>query len=90
MLPRVIGAVIYDLGRGLAGLINVFNPELVVIGGKLQMAGDYLMLPVRSTVKRLAQNIVSRDTTIRFSKLGRQAACAGDCMLSRSKLLGVL
>ena len=40
--------------------------------------------------KKLAQNIVNRDTSIKFTKLGRQAACVGDCMLSRSKLLGVL
>ena len=78
------------LGRGLAGLINIFNPELVVIGGKLTIGGDYLMLPLKSNVKKVAQNIVNRDTTIKFSKLGRQASCIGDCMLSRSKLLGVL
>ena len=87
---EVVEEIGATLGRGLAGLINVFNPELVVIGGKLAMAGDYLMLPLRSNVKKLAQNIVNRDTTIKFSKLGRQAACVGDCMLSRSKLLGVL
>ena len=48
------------------------------------------MLNVRSTVKKLAQNIVNQDTSIKFSKLGREAAAIGDCMLSRSKLLGVL
>ena len=90
MAINVVEEIGANLGRGIAGLINVLNPELVVIGGKLAMAGDYLMLPVKSTVKKLAQNIVNRDTTIKFSKLGRQAACVGDCMLSRSKLLGVL
>ena len=87
---EVVEEIGATLGRGLAGLINVFNPELVVIGGKLSMAGDYLMLPLKSNVKKLAQNIVNRDTSIKFTKLGRQAACVGDCMLSRSKLLGVL
>lgn len=78
------------LGRGIAGLINIFNPELVVIGGKMAVAGDYLMLPVRSAVKKYAQNFVGKDTSIKFSKLGREAAPIGACMLSRSKLLGVL
>ena len=79
-----------NLGRGLAGLINVFNPQLVVLGGKMAMAGDYLLLPVRSAVKRHAQTIANQDTAIKFSKLRNQAAPIGDCMLSRSHLLGII
>ena len=79
-----------NLGRGLAGLINVFNPQLVVLGGKVSMAGDYLLLAVRSAVKRHAQTIANQDTAIKFSKLRNQAAPIGDCMLSRSHLLGIL
>ena len=79
-----------NLGRGLAGLINVFNPQLVVIGGKMAMAGDYLLLPVRATVKRLAQNIAGRDTAIKFTRLKSEAAPIGAAMLSRSRLLGIL
>jgi len=79
-----------NLGRGLAGLINVFNPQLVVIGGKMAMAGDYLLLPIRSAVKRHAQTIANQDTAIRFTKLRNEAAPIGDCMLSRSHLLGII
>jgi Transcriptional regulator/sugar kinase len=79
-----------NLGRGLAGLINVFNPQLVVLGGKVSMAGDYLLLAVRSAVKRHAQTIANQDTAIKFSKLRNQAAPIGDCMLSRSHLLGII
>ena len=79
-----------NLGRGLAGLINVFNPQLVVLGGKMAMAGDYLLLAVRSAVKRHAQTIANQDTAIKFSKLRNQAAPIGDCMLSRSHLLGII
>ena len=79
-----------NLGRGLAGLINVFNPQLVVLGGKMSMAGDYLLLAVRSAVKRHAQTIANQDTAIKFSKLRNQAAPIGDCMLSRSHLLGII
>lgn len=87
---EVVEEIASTLGRGLAGIINVLNPDLVVIGGRLAVCGDYLMLPVRSTVKKLAQNIVNQDTKIKFSKLKHATAPYGDCMLSRSKLLGVL
>ena len=79
-----------NLGRGLAGLINVFNPELVVIGGKLAMAGDYLLLPIRTAVKKHAQNIANQDTTIKFTKLLQEAAPIGASLLSRSRLLGII
>ena len=82
-----IGAV---LGRAIAGLINLFNPELVVIGGRLSAASEYLQLPIKSALQKQSLNIITRDTTIKFSKLGRQAGPIGACMLSRSKLLGLL
>ena len=87
---QIVEEIGSTLGRGIAGLINVFNPEVVVIGGRLAVGGDYLMLPIKSTVKKLSQNFVSQDTSIKFSRLGADAAPFGDCMLSRSKLLGVV
>jgi transcriptional regulator of PTS gene len=79
-----------NLGQGIAGLINIFNPDLVVIGGRLITGKDYLMLPLKSAVNKLSLNIVNRDTTIKLSKLGRRAGPLGDCLLSRSKLLGLI
>lgn len=78
------------LGRAIAGLINLFNPELVVIGGRLSAASEYLLLPIKAAVQKHSLNIINRDTTIKFSKLGRKAGPIGACMLSRSKILGLL
>lgn len=78
------------LGRAIAGLINIFNPELVVIGGKLTVAKDYLMLPLKSAINKHSLNIVNKDTAIRFSQLGNRAGALGACLLSRSKLLGLV
>ena len=82
-----IGSV---LGQAIAGLINIFNPELVVIGGRLAIAKDYLMLPIKSAINRHSLIIVSKDTSIKFSKLGKKGGPIGACMLSRSRLLGLL
>jgi len=84
-----IGDIGDALGRGIAGIINIFNPGLVVVGGRLIVGGDYLMYPIKTAVNKLSLNRVSSDTTIRFSQLGRKAASIGDCLLSRSKLLGL-
>jgi glucokinase len=42
------------LGAGVASVINVFNPEVVVICGGVTLAGDELFVPLRSEVKRRA------------------------------------
>ncbi len=77
------------LGQGIAGVINIFNPSLVVIGGRLIVGKDYLMLPVKTAVNRFSLSKVSSDTKFQFSKLGLTAAGIGDCLLSRAKLLGL-
>ena len=84
-----MGRVGEILGRGIAGIINIFNPGQVIIGGRLIVGGDYLMFPIRTAVNKYSLNRVSSDTSIRFSKLGRKAASVGDCLLSRAKLLGL-
>ena len=79
-----------NLGRAIAGLINIFNPELVVIGGKMAMVQDYILLPIKSAVQKHSLSLINRDTRIKMSKLGDKAGAVGACMLSRSKLLGLL
>ncbi len=87
---EVLEEVGYNLGKALAGLINIFNPELVVIGGVVSRAKDYLLLPIKSSIQKHSLSMVYKDTTIKFSKLGEKAGSIGSCMISRSKLLGIL
>jgi glucokinase len=42
------------LGAGVANIINIFNPQVVVICGGVTLAGDQLFVPLRSEVKRRA------------------------------------
>lgn len=87
---EVIEEIGSTLGRAIAGLINIFNPELVVIGGKVASAEDYLLLPIKSAIQKHSLNMINKDTTIKLSKLGDKGGPIGACMLSRSKLLGLV
>ena len=80
----------HTLGRSIAGLINIFNPGMVIIGGRLMVGKDYLMLPIRSAINKHSLSRVSSDTVIRFSELGRRAAPFGNCMLARSKFMKLM
>ena len=47
------------MGRYLAGLINLLNPELVVIGGVLAETGDYILQPIKSAARKYSLNLVN-------------------------------
>jgi transcriptional regulator of PTS gene len=79
-----------NLGKHIAWLINIFNPELVVIGGTVSTVGEYLLLPLRGAVKKYSLNLVSQDTKIKLSKLGENAGVIGACLLARSKIIGLV
>lgn len=87
---EVVEEIGTTLGKAVAGLINIFNPELVVIGGPVSRVKEYLLLPIKSAIQKHSLNMVNKDTTIKLSKLGDKAGPIGACMLSRSKLLGLL
>ena len=74
------------LGTHIAGLVNIFNPEMVVIGGLMSLTGDYLIHPILSTVRKYTLNLMFRDSFIVPSKLKDKAGIVGACMVARSRL----
>ncbi|HVI46976.1 MAG TPA: ROK family transcriptional regulator [Chitinophaga sp.] len=76
-----------NLGRGIALLINIFNPELVILGGSLATTGDYIRLPIKSAVNKYSLSLVSNDTRFVMSDLGEKAGIIGACLLVRNKVL---
>lgn len=87
---EVVERVGDTLGKAIAGLINMFNPELIVIGGAMARAKDYLSLPVKSAINKYSLRLVSKDTSLKLSNLNEDAGVIGACLLSRSKSLGLL
>ena len=79
-----------ELGKAISGLINLFNPELIVIGGTLAKAKDYILLPIKSAINKYSLILGSKDTKVKISKLGDKCGIIGACMLVRSKTLGLL
>ncbi|MCH4147823.1 MAG: ROK family transcriptional regulator [Prevotella sp.] len=75
------------LGETIAGLINIFNPELVIIGGTMSLSGDYIIHAVESAVMKYSLSLVNKDTKFRVSKLKDRAGVIGACMIARKNLL---
>lgn len=74
------------LGKQLANMINIFNPELVIIGGTLSAAGEYLIQPIKQAVKKYSLKLVNSDSKIVSSKLSDKAGIIGACMTARRKM----
>ena len=79
-----------NLGKGLAVLINVFNPELIIIGGTLSETGEYLKLPIKSSINKYSLSLVNADTELKLSKLGEKAGIIGACLLAKNKALSII
>lgn len=77
------------LGRGVALLINIFNPELVIIGGSLAKTGEYIILPIKSAINKYSLSLVNSDTKIQLSALGEKSGVIGACLLARNRLLNL-
>ena len=79
--------VAVELGINLAGIINVFNPDMLVIGGDLSVTGDYLTLPICMGIKKYSLNVVNEDSIIATSTLTNKAGLIGACLMARHKVL---
>ena len=77
------------IGKSIAFLINIFNPEEVIIGGNMAQAGDYLMLPLKSATNKYSMSLVYKDTSFRLSQMGADAGALGVAMLIRNKVIGL-
>jgi predicted NBD/HSP70 family sugar kinase len=75
------------LGKALAVLINIFNPELVILGGIVSETGDFLRLPIRSALNKYSLGLVNTDTQLKVSKLGSRAGVMGGCLIARGMVL---
>ncbi len=77
------------VGKAVAFLINTFNPETVIVGGNLAEAGDYIMLPLKSSTNKYSLNLVYKDTKFRLSKMSDNANAWGVAMLIRNRVIGL-
>jgi predicted NBD/HSP70 family sugar kinase/biotin operon repressor len=74
---RVISDAGTHIGGAVATLCDLFNPELIVVGGELSGAGDVLIDPIREQVDRNAIPATARDVEIVAGVLGPRAELLG-------------
>ena len=74
---RVVAAAGRTLGRVLADICNVLNPEAIIVGGELSLAGEPLLAGIRESLGRYAQPAAAQKVRIEVAALGLRAELMG-------------
>lgn len=74
------------LGKGITVLVQVFNPEVIIVGGKLAEAGQFLKAPINQALFTYANPDISNDTEVIFSVMGVKAGTIGAAAFAIDKL----
>ncbi|HEY31485.1 MAG TPA: ROK family protein [Dehalococcoidia bacterium] len=86
LAKEVIARTAYYVGVGLANLINIFNPELIVIGGGLSNIGDMLLEPAYEEARRRAFSQMSDVVRFARAKLGEDSGVLGAAVFALGEL----
>jgi glucokinase len=77
LAKELIAQTGYYVGVGLASLINIFNPELIVIGGGLSNIGDMLLEPAFKTTEKRAYKEAFQAVRFALAELGGNSGVIG-------------
>ena len=80
---RIIGE---RLGVGIANVMNLFDPDLILIGGGVSTAGELLTGPAEAAARRIALPGVGTKTKIELARHGVQAGVLGAALLAAQEL----
>ena len=73
----VLARTAHYLGVGMVNLVNIFNPEMIILGGGMARLGDLLIGPARRVVAEKAFKISSQAAHIVAAQLGDKAGVYG-------------
>lgn len=79
----VVKQYIEYVASGLVGIINIFQPERIVIGGGISREGDYLLNPIREYCDKYGYNKNSKKTDIQIATLFNDAGIIGAAMAAK-------
>jgi glucokinase-like ROK family protein len=77
LAQQILSRAGLHIGIAIAGLVNMFNPGMVIIGGGVAQTGDILLEPMRQTVQRRSLPAAARIVRITTAMLGRRSSSMG-------------
>lgn len=78
---EILSAAGYNIGRGVAILIHILNPEILILSGRGSIAGKIWQAPVQQAINEHCIPRIASNTVIEISTLGYQAELIGAAAL---------
>ncbi len=83
----ILANVGFWLGKGLSYLIQNFNPELIILGGRMSEANQFILPPIQQAIHSFCLPDLSNEIEIKVSELGSQAGIQGVAALLLERVL---
>ncbi len=80
---EVVDNYIKYVATGIASMVNIFQPETLVIGGGISKEGDTLLLPIKEIVDKMDYNKYMPKVDIRIAKLFNDAGIVGAALAAK-------
>lgn len=74
---KILADVGAMMGKGIAMVIQLFNPELIILGGKMAEANQYITIPMQQAINTYCMTQIREKATIQVSELGYDASILG-------------
>jgi glucokinase len=74
---KVINTTAHYLAIGIANLVNIFNPEMVILGGGVSKMRELLLHPIRKEFKKYALTLTAKNVKIVRASLGSESGMLG-------------
>jgi len=78
---EVLREAVFSLGAKVSFLINLLNPEVVILGGCFESAGEFFLSECINSVKKFSFSEMKRGCKVSLSRLGENATALGAAML---------
>lgn len=80
---KVVEQYLKYVADGIVSIVNIFQPEKIVIGGGISREGDYLLNPIRKIVEKNDYNKYGKRTAIEIAKLFNEAGIIGAALAAK-------
>ncbi len=79
---RMLNERIYYLGLALANVVNLFNPELILLGGIFSQGQDLFIRPILDTIRQMSFGGLGKDVRLQATTFGWKAGVTGAAALA--------
>jgi predicted NBD/HSP70 family sugar kinase len=84
---NILYEVGHQLGKGIASLIQILNPEIIILGGRMAKARTYITTPIQQALNSYCNPVLTKDMSIVATDLGEEATALGLAIMVSEKLL---